>query len=259
MTTTDATPGLVYEREWEPAEPRPSERRTWQLAEVRAQQGSDETPHISGYAAVFNSPSEEIEEWGFRFTEIIRKGAFAKTLKEADARALVNHDPNYVLGRNTARTLTLAEDQKGLAINVTPPDTQWARDLQESMNRGDVNQMSFAFRVVKERYTENNEEKHVLRELLEVQLFDVSVVTYPAYPATSAVVRNLWQGTGLDLERVTSTLLRKRAGLPLSCDDNACVEGAINALREYLQAEPASGHSVAAAARRRQLDLLLIA
>src|SRR3990167_513495 len=96
----------------------------------------------------------------------------------------------------------------------------------------------------------------VLRELLEVKLFDVSVVTYPAYPATSAVVRNLWQGTGLDLEGVTSTLLRARAGLPLACSDNACVEGAITALRSYLTVEPVDDHSLVAESRRRQLALL---
>lgn len=237
----------------------PVERRAWSLAEVRAVEPETDAPQITGYAAVFNSPSEEIEEWGFRFTELIRPGAFNKTLKEADIRALVNHDPNYVLGRNTAGTLALTEDKRGLAVNITPPDTQWARDLQSSMRRGDVNQMSFAFRVVKERFTEDNTDtKRVLRELLEVQLFDVSVVTYPAYPATSAAVRNLWRETGLDLEPIISTLLRKRAGLSLSCADSACVEETWGHLREYLRPEPASGHSIAAAARRRQLELLTI-
>ena len=256
--TTDIR--LNYLREWQDDETRPTERRLWQAAEVRAADG-DSAPKILGYAAVFNSPSETIEEYGFKFTEIIRKGAFAKTLREADVRALVNHDPNYVLGRNTSGTLTLSEDQHGLTVDVDPPDTQWARDLQESMKRGDVNQMSFAFQVVKERYTEEQIEgrTRVLRELLEVKLFDVSVVTYPAYPATSAVVRNLWQGTGLDLEGVTSTLLRARAGLPLACSDNACVEGAITALRSYLTVEPVDDHSLVAESRRRQLALLAIA
>ncbi len=143
----------------------------------------DGQPVIEGHAAVFDQWSEDLG--GFR--EIIRAGTFKKTIQEADIRALFNHDPNYVMGRNMADTLTLAEDDQGLAVTITPPDTTWARDLEVSMRRGDITQMSFGFRTIRDRW--GNEDGFTARELLEVRLFDVSVVTFPAYPQTDAVFR----------------------------------------------------------------------
>ena len=153
--------------------------------DVELRMTEDEHPRIVGHAAVFDKWSEDLG--GFR--EKIRAGAFSKTIKEADVRALYNHDANYVLGRNKSGTLKLAEDSKGLAIVIDPPDTQWAKDLQVSMKRGDVSQMSFGFTTVKDEWN-NEDKKNIERELVEVRLFDVSVVTYPAYPQTNAQVRS---------------------------------------------------------------------
>jgi len=153
--------------------------------DVELRVSDDEHPRITGHAAVFDKWSDDLG--GFR--EKVRAGAFKKTIKEADVRALYNHEPNYVLGRNKSGTLKLSEDDTGLAIDIDPPDTQWAKDLQVSMRRGDVNQMSFGFQTVKDEW--NNEDKsNIERELVEVKLFDVSVVTYPAYPQTNAQVRS---------------------------------------------------------------------
>ncbi len=118
-----------------------------------------ETKQIRGYAAVFNSFSQPLG--GFR--EIIRPGAFKKTLRDADVRALLNHDPNYVLGRKSAKTLELSEDDKGLRYAITPPDTSFANDLMVSIGRGDVTQSSFGFQTVKDKWTE--EENKLTREL----------------------------------------------------------------------------------------------
>lgn len=145
---------------------------------------ADDGHKIVGHAAVFNQWSEDLGG----FQEMIRPGAFAKTIQEADIRALFNHDSNYVLGRNKAGTLTLAEDAKGLAIQIEPPETTWAKDLQVSMKRGDVNQMSFMFQTVRDEWN-NQDPKAIKRELVEVKLYDVSVVTFPAYPQTLAHVR----------------------------------------------------------------------
>jgi HK97 family phage prohead protease len=135
--------------------------------------------------ASFNSLSQDL--WGFY--EQIAPGAFKKTLQEADIRALQNHNENYVLGRTKSGTIKLEEREDGLYMECTPPDTQWARDLMVSIKRGDIDQCSFGFRMVKDVY--NEEEGRVVRTLQEVELYDVSIVTYPAYLNTSAMVRSL--------------------------------------------------------------------
>ena len=100
-------------------------------------------PTIEGHAAVFDSLSVEL--WGF--FEEIAPGAFADSIEAGDdVRALFNHDPNYVLGRSRNGTLRLAEDEVGLRVEFEPPDTQQARDVVTLIERGDVNQMSFALR-----------------------------------------------------------------------------------------------------------------
>lgn len=153
--------------------------------EVRVDGEGDKTPKIVGHAAAFDKLSNDL--YGFR--EKIARGCFAKTIGKDDIRALWNHDPSYVLGRNKSGTLRLAEDDKGLAIEIDPPDTQWARDLMVSIKRGDVNQMSFAFRTISDKW-EDMDKKTAIRTLLEVDLRDVSVVTYPAYPQTDVKVRS---------------------------------------------------------------------
>ncbi len=179
------------------------EYRTYPLAELRVEQLEGQQPRIVGHAAVFDRRSEVLMQIGSeRLVEEIAPGAFAKTIREADIRALINHDPNLVLGRNRAGTLSLAEDDRGLAVTIEPPDTQAARDLIALMRRGDVNQMSFAFQPVKQVWAEEVDEAtgmttHV-RRLQEVRLFDVSIVTFPAYPDTDAQVRALAISAGDD-------------------------------------------------------------
>lgn len=145
---------------------------------------TDEGKKIRGHLAVFDSFSEDLG--GFR--EKIAPGAFKKTLKEADVRALFNHDSNYVLGRNKSGTLKMKEDKQGLDCEIDPPDTGWARDLMVSIERGDIDQGSFAFRTIKDSW-DMSDEKNPIRTLEEVALRDVSVVTYPAYPETDAGIR----------------------------------------------------------------------
>lgn len=152
--------------------------------EVRASPLADGSLRFEGYAALFNSWSQDLG--GFR--EQIAPGAFTKALTADDVRALLNHDKNYVLGRNRSGTLVLTEDERGLHFEVTAPNTQWARDLAESVRRGDINQCSFGFQAVRDdwRTADGIDE----RTLMEVRLFDVSIVTYPAYLETSANVRS---------------------------------------------------------------------
>ena len=161
------------------------ERRAFEVKELRAVQADGGPAKIEGYAAVFNQLSENLG--GFR--EKIQPGAFAETITVDDIRALFNHDPNYVLGRNTVGTLELEEDDHGLKIAITPPETQWARDLMESIRRGDVDQMSFGFQTITDNWATENEE--YVRTLIKVRLFDVSPVTFPAYPQTTVSARDI--------------------------------------------------------------------
>lgn len=148
---------------------------------------------IVGYAAVFNKISEDI--WNFR--EMIAPGAFTKTIKEADVKALLEHDPRWLLGNSKSKTLRLEEDDKGLRIEIDPPDTTAGRDAVESLKRGDLTAMSFGFRKIKDRW--ETKDNKPLRVLMEVALYDVSLVAYPAYPDTSVALRSAY-AVGIKLE-----------------------------------------------------------
>ncbi|MFH2077070.1 MAG: HK97 family phage prohead protease [Pseudomonadota bacterium] len=161
------------------------ERRNFPVTELRAITDEQGLRHIVGYAAVFDTLSEDLG-W---FREKIEKGAFAETLKNDDIRALKNHNDDYVLGRNRSKTLALSEDDHGLKIDIMPPDTQWARDLMVSIERGDIDQMSFGFQTLTDEW--NMVEGKDIRTLIKVRLFDVSPVTFPAYPDTEVGLRSL--------------------------------------------------------------------
>jgi hypothetical protein len=139
-----------------------------------------------GHAAVFGEPTDI----GGYFREVIEPSAFKASIKEDDIRALWNHNPDYVLGRNTAGTLTLSEDGQGLKTTIMPPDTQFARDLAVSIERGDINQMSFAFQVLAEEWIRGEDKELDLRKIKKVRLYDVSPVTFPAYEGTDIAMRS---------------------------------------------------------------------
>ena len=161
------------------------ELRMLPLKEIRINE-SDGGTCIEGHAAVFDSWSETLGGI-FPFKEKVRKGAFAESIGRDDIRALFNHDPNYVLGRNRAGTLELVEDDIGLRVRITPPDTSWARDITTSIRRGDISQMSIGFVVEDDEWSSSDGID--TRELKKVRLFDVSPVTFPAYTATDVGVR----------------------------------------------------------------------
>lgn len=156
--------------------------------EHRAEQPGPGT--LVGHAAVFNQRAEIWRD----FWEEVAPGAFRQSIGEDDIRALWEHDSREVLGRNRARTLRLAEDDVGLAVEIDLPDTTRAREIALLIGRGDVSQMSFGFRVLDEEW-QRLPTGGELRILKRVQLWDVSPVTYPAYEGTDIALqaRDAWR------------------------------------------------------------------
>lgn len=161
------------------------------ISNIRIEERGDNLPsRIVGYTAVFDTPTEIDTGW-HRFNEVIRKGAFTRALSEGqDVRALFNHDSNNVLGRNKSGTLTMREDNNGLWVEIVPPDTSLGRDVMQLISRGDISGMSFAFIIRKVTWSQGESPEDETREILDVDLFDVGPVTYPAYEETTAGVRS---------------------------------------------------------------------
>jgi uncharacterized protein len=150
---------------------------------VTRQADNTEDFEIEGYFALYEQETELFEG----VYEIITKGAFNKTLNN-DIRALWNHNTQYVLGRNKSGTLEIREDDKGLFGLIRLPKTQYAKDLFELINRGDVDQASFGFNILDEDLEELASGAYRWR-LKEVDLHEISVVTFPAYENTSVQAR----------------------------------------------------------------------
>lgn len=148
-------------------------------AEVRADEG--DKPKIRGQAAVFDVLSANLG--GFK--EIIHQNSFGDIIDTNDVFALINHNQDKVLGRNISKTLSLEENDKGLNFIVDPPNTTFANDLLVSMARKDMDKCSFAFIVADEYWEKVNGEdiRHITKFK---ELWDVSIVTYPAFPQTMA-------------------------------------------------------------------------
>ena len=145
-----------------------------------------ENPTIEGYFSVFNS----IYEIAPGMTESVAPGAFSRSLSGGDIRALTNHDTTLVLGRTKAHTLELREDQHGLwgKISINPNDVD-AMNLYERVRRGDVDQCSFGFEIIKEE-TDFRDDGSVHWTIQDVELYEVSACTFPAYKETNIAARS---------------------------------------------------------------------
>lgn len=174
---------------------------------------------IEGHAAVFNKLSENLG--GFR--EKIAVGAFDQVLND-DVRALIGHDPDKILGRTKAGNLKLSVDKIGLKYRIKPVGTRsYELDLVESLERKDVDQSSFGFRVDEDKWDEDDEGR-ITRTILKIRrLYDVSPVTFPAYPQTDVAKRSLdkWktenepEDTGPTEDEINESLEIKKKKLEL--------------------------------------------
>ncbi|MFH6687461.1 HK97 family phage prohead protease [Cellulosimicrobium funkei] len=182
------------------------ERRSFGISGVQIRTVDDDTGRLRfhGRAVVYDQLSADLGGW----QEVIKPGAATRTLAGTpDVRFLVNHDPNLLLARTASGTLTLSEDDEGILVDADMADVSYARDLAVLLERGDATQMSFGFWILRDEWSGN---LHVVREF-DLDGGDVSVVTYPAFPQTSAELRSIAEARvraadGYPLERAQHRL-----------------------------------------------------
>lgn len=171
-----------------------TERRMTPAGEIRIEERAGGGKTVSGYAAVFHRAGESGTEYrlGPDIVERIAPTAFNRAIQEKhDARALFNHDPNMLLGRAGAGTLRLSVDQRGLKYEIDLADTTVGRDVAASIARGDLAGSSFAFSIKgKDGQRFEKGKDHDVRHILDVDLYDVGPVTYPAYESTTTGLRS---------------------------------------------------------------------
>lgn len=138
---------------------------------------------IIGRPVVYNSRSVDLGG----FVEVISPGAFKDSLN-GDIRALYEHDHKMLLGRTTSGTMAISEDNEGLLVEITPPNTRSASELIESINRGDISGMSFGFTVNQDGQQWDFEQTPALRTITNANLSEVTITALPAYQATDVQV-----------------------------------------------------------------------
>ena len=213
------------------------EHRVMEHAQIEMREMSDMTDAggmtFYGYAAVFDSPSEPLP-----FTEVIKPGAFSKTLRSRnEIKLLMNHDTGRVLASRRAGSLRLSQDATGLRVEADLPDTTEGRDLAYLLKRGDITTMSFGFTVPPggDYWSDENN-----RELRDVRLHEVSVAPFAAYPASSAGVRSLdmlADRTGLDANALSEAMGALERGEKLTSEQADMLTESVVKLREA-KAEP---------------------
>jgi HK97 family phage prohead protease len=199
------------------ASPEGRERRFVAAEQIETRSADDGTWSFEGYAAVFDSRSEDLgySFSGSTFTEIVKRGAFEDVLKDpaTDVVQMHNHDVNQTMARTSSGTLDLSEQPKGLRAYIAEmPDVTYARDLRVLLDRRDISKMSFGFQMGEGAEQEYHEDTdgNVTRTIYKVGgLFDVCTVTFPAYTGTDAQARSLcgisiFDGDKLDVERLRS-------------------------------------------------------
>ena len=227
-------------------------------AEFEVREESDGM-HFSGYAALFNSPSEPLP-----FVESIASGAFKRSLKSRnDVKFLWNHDSGEILGSTRARTVTLIEDDRGLRVEGMLPNTSRGRDVAELLKRGDVDAMSFGFSVPTGGDTWSSDGSE--RTLKQVRLHEVSIVAWPAYTATAGTVsvrkfEIIAERADVDAEALADALVKIEDGLNITSDEQEMLSRVISTLAPEPQAvaEPAVlGDLSMLELKKKKLELLL--
>jgi HK97 family phage prohead protease len=207
-----------------------------------------------GYAAKFNSPSEDLGG----FVETIEPGAFRRSLRSRnDVKLLVNHDTGRVLASTRSGTMKLYEDEVGLRVEASLPNTSDGRDMAELLRRGDLNKMSFGFSVIKDSWNQEMTQ----RTLKSVRLFETSIVAFPAYAATEAMVRSLDKvatRAQVDADALADAVLKLEEGSDLSDTEAELIKKVVDTLSPVTQVEEEKTEEPNLLdLKRKQLDLLL--
>ena len=215
--------------------------------------------HFSGYAALFNSPSEPLP-----FTEKIASGAFKRSLRQRnDIKFLWNHDAGEILGSTRAGTLKLSEDERGLKVDGLLPNTSRGRDTAELLRRGDIDAMSFGFSVSAggDSWSSDGTE----RTLKSIRLHEVSIVAWPAYVATAGTVSvrkfdDVAKRADVDAEALADALIKIEDGANITSDEQEMLSRVISTLSPepevVAEPEPVGDLSILEL-KKKKLELLM--
>jgi HK97 family phage prohead protease len=203
---------------------------------------------FTGYASVFNSPSEDLGG----FVEYVAPGAFKRSLQSRnEVKLLWNHDSGEPLASLRGGTMQLVEDSRGLKVTATLPQTSRGRDIAELLRTKVIDSMSFGFNVIKDSWASDGK----TRTLESVRLFEVSIVSFPAYEATTAQVRS---GQTINPDQLADALLKLESGEELDEANANLITEVVNKLKSQPDIEEVIDNGLDLLdLKKKQFDLLL--
>jgi len=217
--------------------------------EMRAE--GDDGMTFTGYASVFNSPSEDLGG----FVEYVAPGAFSRSLKSrSEVKLLWNHDTGEPLASMRGGTLKLYEDERGLKVTAKLPNTTRGRDVAELIRTGVVDSMSFGFNVMKDSWSRDG----ATRTLESVRLFEVSVVSWPAYTSTAGTVSVRSLDSTINADQLADALLKLESGEELDPEHATIITDVVNRLRTETEVQEVEDNGLSILdLKQKQLDLLM--
>ena len=203
---------------------------------------------FTGYASVFNSPSEDLGG----FIEYVAPGAFKRSLQSRnEIKLLWNHDSGEPLASLRGGTMSLVEDERGLKVTAKLPNTTRGRDVAELLRTNVISEMSFGFNVIRDSWSKDGQ----TRTLESVRLFEVSVVSFGAYKATSAQVRSA--GT-INPDQLADALLKLESGEELDEANANLITDVVNKLKAQPEVQEAEDNGLSILdLKQKQFDLLM--
>jgi HK97 family phage prohead protease len=203
---------------------------------------------FTGYASVFNSPSEDLGG----FVEYVAPGAFKRSLQSRnEVKLLWNHDSGEPLASLRGGTMQLVEDERGLKVTAQLPNTTRGRDIAELLRTKVIDSMSFGFNVIKDSWSRDGQ----TRTLESVRLFEVSVVSFPAYESTTAQVRS---NPTINPDQLADALLKLESGEELDEANATLITDVVNKLKTQPEVQEAEDNGLSILdLKQKQFDLLM--